>query len=99
MVSLGGAFLRTGAQRTLMYVSTGSAGKVPIRLTTVEILVGAERFELPTLWSQTRCASQTALRPENIFLERISFRREIADLYLSVGIFSLRKECAINHIS
>ncbi len=27
-------------------------------------MVGAERFELPTLWSQTRCASQTALRPE-----------------------------------
>jgi hypothetical protein len=27
-------------------------------------VVGAERFELPTLWSQTRCASQTALRPE-----------------------------------
>ena len=27
-------------------------------------MVGAKRFELPTLWSQTRCASQTALRPD-----------------------------------
>jgi hypothetical protein len=27
-------------------------------------MVGAERFELPTLWTQTRCASQTALRSD-----------------------------------
>ncbi len=26
--------------------------------------IGAEGFEPPTLWSQTRCASQTALYPE-----------------------------------
>ena len=35
-----------------------------------ERVVGAERFELPTLWSQTRCASQTALRPEIKFIEK-----------------------------
>ncbi len=29
-------------------------------------MVGAERFELPTLWSQTRCASQAALCPEKL---------------------------------
>ena len=33
--------------------------------------VGAAGFEPATLWSQTRCASQTALRSE-----RIPFRRE-----------------------
>lgn len=33
-------------------------------------MVGAERFELPTPWSQTRCASQTALRPDRIIKMR-----------------------------
>ena len=27
-------------------------------------MVGVERFELTTLWSQTRCANQAALYPE-----------------------------------
>lgn len=29
-----------------------------------EQMVGAEGFEPPTPWTQTRCASQAALRPE-----------------------------------
>ena len=37
-------------------------------------MVGAERFELPTLWSQTRCASQTALRPENFKIKKSIFK-------------------------
>ena len=36
-------------------------------------MVGVARLELATLWSQTRCASQTALHPVN---ERIIYNAE-----------------------
>ena len=34
-----------------------------ISISTLLILVGAERFELPTLWSQTRCATRLRYAP------------------------------------
>ena len=34
-----------------------------------DVLVGVERFELPTLWSQTRCATRLRYTPNN--LERV----------------------------
>jgi hypothetical protein len=30
-------------------------------------MVGAERFELPTLWSQTRCATRLRYAPTDIY--------------------------------
>ena len=42
-------------------------------------MVGAERFELPTLWSQTRCASQAALRPENEFFLKLKSAQNILE--------------------
>ncbi len=36
--------------------------------------VGVERFELPTPWSQTRCANRTALHPEKNQIKKL--RRE-----------------------
>ena len=39
-----------------------------IRLKSSERMVGAERFELPTLWSQTRCATRLRYAPNYILL-------------------------------
>ena len=38
--------------------------------------VGATGFEPATLWSQTRCASQTALRPESRTADRVPHKRK-----------------------
>ena len=41
-------------------------------------MVGARGFEPPTLWSQTKCASQTALRPDIIERENnLSYFKEL----------------------
>ena len=34
-------------------------------------VVGAERFELPTLWSQTRCATRLRYAPNTVFRQTI----------------------------
>ena len=39
-----------------------------------EEMVGAERFELPTLWSQTRCATRLRYAPTNLNLYLINIK-------------------------
>jgi hypothetical protein len=42
----------------------GEAGSLLLLWQSSRLMVGAERFELPTLWSQTRCATRLRYAPK-----------------------------------
>ena len=68
-----------------------------IRLKNFERMVGAERFELPTLWSQTRCATRLRYAPnksscskaaDNMHLKAVrqSLNRHLRKFFSTLGL-------------